>query len=60
MGKGDEENNKRKRGSVIQERDEEEEERRSGPPAPRLPELRGLSREGKDEGLGEDMFRDIR
>lgn len=56
---------KRKRTSTVMEKEEPMEQpvpKKRGPPPPKLPELRGVSREGKEEGGlgGGDMFANIR
>lgn len=55
----------KKRTSTVMEKDEPNEAlppRKKGPPPPKLPELRGVSREGKADGGfgGDDMFSNIR
>ena len=55
----------KKRTSTVIEKDEPKEvlpPRKKGPPPPKLPELRGVSTEGKADGGfgGDDMFSNIR
>ena len=53
----------RKRTSTVLEQQEPREQpRKKGPPPPTLPQLRGVSREGKADGSfgGDDMFSNIK